>query len=690
MPLTIEQCPLLSGAPELIELFNRWEAQTLKAQSVVPTLWNDPRLEKLREQHKLVESLLTRRFYRVGFLGRSQVGKSSTSNNVLEAPPKDGPCGEGAGVAATSAVTRIHGVPPDSPATCLLRFMNRREFQHRRRDLCDVLRLDSPPVDPGKEHPVLLNENRDILTRLRMMVREQSERGRDAPQGETQVNQQYLERFLDAYQAFGEKYVQTTSVEQTGKYEDRRRYTNHSSSGKDAPYLLLREVDIGYPTDVIPDTLEMIDLPGLGALSADDRLTESYLSELDGALVFQSTEHVRSLEAIKLLEKLYTRFEGMEGRVWMVITHFDGLAKAKMSGDDATQQTILDHLANTLDANQIPHGQVLLVSNRFYQRWLEDAASIVPATYKDLLGVELGESGEPLVPEGFKRHERLCEAFEKVVHEKGGVPHVREIIKGRLANQVREKVHQDVKRKIYQMKDELLRLVEITRERARGGDENVERADDWAKALLRIHNRIERDRLVEEAGNLLKTALKEAFERWGPEEDHPLDELAKVHSLCSVRLRKKAGEIAKDRAISSFFSAIRNCLHTQMSDLGLQSVQIPREGAVESVEDAFENRLAEDERDGSWYHSVLALLDQVELFPTDDTRSPFAPDEYRQLMRSKIDNVAHQLARVMITRAKQHLQLLRQDMIWMCDQSLIQDLFSTPDLDDLINGLEGL
>ena len=88
--LTAAECPLLRDAPaikvaDLVEAFNQLVRQigTL-GQGQFAYLLNRQDVQGIIDDLQRVRDLLTRPRYRVGFLGTSQAGKSTTFNNVLQ------------------------------------------------------------------------------------------------------------------------------------------------------------------------------------------------------------------------------------------------------------------------------------------------------------------------------------------------------------------------------------------------------------------------------------------------------------------------------------------------------------------------------------------------------------------------------------------------------------------------------
>src|SRR5262249_13403152 len=88
--LTAADCPLLRDAPalkaaDLIDAFNQFVRQIGSlSNGSFAYLLNRQDIQGIIEDVQRVRGQLTRPRYRVGFLGTSQAGKSTTFNNVLQ------------------------------------------------------------------------------------------------------------------------------------------------------------------------------------------------------------------------------------------------------------------------------------------------------------------------------------------------------------------------------------------------------------------------------------------------------------------------------------------------------------------------------------------------------------------------------------------------------------------------------
>jgi len=702
MPLTPADCPLTT--PEIVGLYNRLDAVAARAEKELPRLWaalaapdtNPEALPPVPVRIGSLESVLRRLRYRVGFLGRSQVGKSTTFNNVLGVKKEDSPSKEGRGEPTTSAVTRLFRVAPGSPPICRLWFMNRLQYQQRRNDLCRTNGLPEVPIDAAKDHRSLAQENDSLLGQVESLA------AAAVASADLTIKhrRRYFARLLKSFNKFGERLVKPEAVQAPGEYARRADYANHPDGDAVSEYLLLREVEIGFPTDKIDDKLEMIDLPGLGSQNVeDDSLTLAYLPTLDGGLLFQSTEQVASIEVIRLLGEFRREFRSdLTNRVWMVITRFDGLGQTTLYGDEASPATVFDSLDRTLRDGGLPHNQVLFVGNEFYKTFLAAQATSpgpLPAERVcDLLKLRLTPDGAIDLPSALERYPVLRDAYNRVV-ENGGVPWVREVIAKTLYAAVQKKVQEDARREIREVATILQNRVVAGREQSAMNIDQITAAAQWEAAVQAAADQIEEKRVTEELARGLGKTLRGLFNTLcGPAMRASLDALVQRHTDQFAPLLRTRGMVeVKAEVWPKIVQKVVGILE-DLGQKGLTPLNLPGTGSpADTLRKALEKDTVTE-----WLGPVFDSIVTVPLFGPEKRRQPadpgFAPnlsiDEYRKIMTGKLDAVIGEVAHTIAGRLRERLEDLQRQLGWLGNVGANDAPGDTATYDDLIRELEGI
>ena len=636
-----------------IDAFDALEAVFLRIERGLPQLWARPEMAALWVRLLTLKGKMEQPRYYVGFLGRSQVGKSSTLNSILKAPKDQGPGTGGAGAPMTSNVTRLHRLEPSEGQghAVSLRFMTPDQFRQRRGVLAKNLGYN--PLEQSDDA---------ILVNLDELIHREAQSPDDEsrPTGAKTEDRRYLARLLRSYRAFPQLVVEPARVVE-GEYAKRKEYTNHPSEQEPWPYLLLSQVEIGYRTESISPKIELIDLPGLGArMVADDELTEAFLPQLDGALVFQSSEQVAAKEAYTLLEKLSERFRRMEGRTWMVFTRFDGLTDNHY-GATADSINILDNISKTLGDNKVPHEQVLFVGNEFHKK-LQDGDGRVrkpsPELLKAALDLDCDDSGQPIIPEGFKKHPVLCEAFKKVTVD-GGIENIREVIGEQLAALVEAEVREAVESELGALKAALRRLVRSTEESSQLNSNGFKRAVLWKTKLQGAQQALDLDRRV------IEGPTKEAVAKL--QEEFRKDLLPDGYTLTKVKLRTSHKEYAtvlddsatleyKTEVVPKVYGWVTERLRQAHAILG----DLRFNGHISPLK-AWEELKDRDLENLDWLKPILAF-NQPPLFPPDERDVHLNDTQYRQVILRKVETLCHRAALRVQERVKGHLEDLERNL----------------------------
>src|SRR5262245_41129114 len=163
--LKLSDCPLLRDAggvkaADLVEQYNALVRQLAEVgNGKFAYLLNRPDLQGIADDAKRVRDQLTRPRYRVGFLGTSQAGKSTTFNNVLQEEIAQG----GIGDATTSTITRFRRVDGGANRFAI-RFLTQDQYADRRDKLCKPLHILNAGAKSNAEILAFLGDPAKLAT----------------------------------------------------------------------------------------------------------------------------------------------------------------------------------------------------------------------------------------------------------------------------------------------------------------------------------------------------------------------------------------------------------------------------------------------------------------------------------------------------------------------------------------------
>jgi Dynamin family len=712
MPLNRDKCRLMTD--DLIGRFENLERVLARVREELPKLWatsgsnqtgkDKPEFEpeshtprELAEDLEEIRSLMERERYYVGFLGRSQIGKSSTLNRIVGYEIAT----SGAGKAATSTATRLYrmadeklrdDLPLDEQQFVTLHFMNSEEYGRRKAELCKHLKLK-------------VEDEAELLESLTAEIASMAAGKLD----ELSEDRKYFARLLRTYVKFGREYVREPRRSEPGLFTDRHKYTNHPEDCDEWLYLLLREVEIEFATQELSPKIELVDLPGLGArLAADDQLTLGYLRMLNGALVFQSTEHVAVREAYMLVTDLRKRFDNLKNRVWMVVTKFENLTEdhwgipADPARGLAGRPSILDNLAKTLEENTISDEQALLVANEFHKDLGRPGPGLrapVPADIRTWFRLSMGPDGQPEIPKKFEDEPVLGRAYREHVLVDGGIGRLRDLIQRELAELVEAEVRAEVSKKLERVRRGLAAQVSYAHDLAQMDTGSVTNVVFWETRLQQLKQSLTRDKDLENDGRQLKGDLLTKFQVdfCPPDLLIEADRLAEKHRRYAEALRDEA--LARSRPlltraydkVSAGLKAIEAAaVEKRIGPVVLsgfpsppaawegkkkeemETAWVPRRGggSWDSLQgDAATSRVAHIDGGGDaqrhgWYELELRALENVELF-RDGEEVLMTDDDYRALMPKKIAAVVHQVVHTVDARIIGNLDRLERELAWI-------------------------
>ncbi len=653
--LTAPECPLLGDeAAAILGQFNDALRVLREIDQKFPELLASDHLKARVDELQRVRDKLERKRYLVGFLGRTQDGKSTAFNNLLDAKPEEAPLISGAAGATTSAITRVRR-SGTGHHELKVRYLTPAEADQKRKALIEACGWS--PNLPDEEVYRKLQAQRKDAARAQAPAAAAEARPRERSSVLVE-NYSNLENYLNSCKVYKKDFLQPQGLELEIPYAQRSRYLNHppkdDRQGRTSDKLLIKEGIISFHADRLPDNVEIIDLPGVGSQgSGDTLLTKEFLKDLDGALLFIRAGQIDNQDVELMLNTLHTYWEeGLRNRVWVVLTIFDSLQKEHFFGNQIGE-TMLDKLQQFLDRHQIAPERVCFSSDRFYKA-RGPAGVGERQTQAKFMGLE-GSTLEEMIPPRFRSHPQLGPAFKDLL-EDGGIGRLRRLLVEVLARQVARETAEQARRQLSPLADRLRDDFTAEDRRRKASPTELLNAltcSDRVTALLcEWKGRVEGlDALSRE----LESGLLEQVHKWIPSDDHVLrestqEELGNRLEFLGRGMESTLQERMDGGVIEKAFALVGNEL------AGLPRLRLWGDaGAAE----AWERFLAEDRRSQEWRGG----------FPKFSCRRLF--DEglkleqrggYRELMGEKARTASHQALHALKVRVQGRLRELREEV----------------------------
>ncbi len=405
IPLNPDECRLMPR--DLVEQYNTLARVLETVQNGIPRLAR--LVEDLLGEMAFLRNRLKRQRYQVGFLGHTGVGKSTTFNCILDVVDdvKRRPSDQGHGEPTTSVITRLCS---QSGSPCRdeleLRYISEERYRFKRDKVCEAVGM---PADLSDE---------DLLRHL-PELESKIARGEKLALSE---DPKYLRKLVGSYLAHRSKVGSPPESKDYNRLDpqgkpERFKYLNHDPRDlSPSPYLLLEDVLIKFCTSEIHPDLEIIDLPGLGAhVSIDTILSRQALEDLDGGLVFVNVIDRGDETAARIVAGLRELFRGdFAGRVWLVLTRFDGLGEEFVKGKGSTGDTGfdgVDRLARNFGVLDPARGlcQVFLVSNHLFRKGERENGRLRQRSAAAMIGFP----AEPIIPPQVEQYPELVPAYQE-------------------------------------------------------------------------------------------------------------------------------------------------------------------------------------------------------------------------------------------------------------------------------------
>lgn len=660
--LKLTDCPLLRDAAgvKAADLIDQYQAILQQVRDLgtgsFAYLLNRPDVQAIVDDLTRVRGQLTRPRYRVGFLGTSQAGKSTTFNNVLQEEIAQ----SGIGDATTSLITRFRRLDVKSNKFTL-RFLTQDQYLARRDKLCKALHILNTATKTNAEILAYLADPAKVMagpqgddgdgSRRRDRTGEHSVLPDDIP---------YLRDFLKAYDAHSSRVILKTGQprEMEAPFERRSDFINHAPSDAGVPSenLLLFEAEIGTPNQNIPAQLEAIDCPGLGSKrTVDTVMTKEFLPHLDGALIFLRADQLRSKDVVEILEILKTNFGKLEGRVWIVVNKFDVLTKEPLFGD-ANGQTVFDLIRTLIQDYGIPAEQIVFTSKRIFELPKDGSGKVALERAAERLGVP---HSDPIPPK-CKSDRVLSAAFQHLLDD-GGIGHLRKLILETVSDSVSAQISAGARRELTALKEELEHKIETEQRRVKGGRQQLEDAiaccDTVQELLLELGTRTEFFRpLAEHLQQKLVDKLLPNEQRQRVIEHMTVDELSKQFQLHAKLMDQELDDLMNADVIDRLYGEVGEKLY------GLPGVPILRAGGPH---DAWQDFRKKDRDPKTWRGGDFPSFRSEELFSgltNAEVFSGFDGEAYLNLMREKIRVAIHQVMHAVRVQMRRRLKALEREL----------------------------
>jgi len=606
-------------------------------------------LSKILSELARIKESLTRRSYCVGFLGPFQAGKSSTFNNVLNAAGSGlEPARVGHGFPTTAVITRLVRTTGEEHRLRPV-FLSSSEYDEKRRFLIELAGFASEQRDEVilQKIPAILRDwNKGVRTRIDSSGNEVPVRRRDV---------EYLALFLKSYARHKSRIMPTRMVLDDVPFSDRAKYLQHppdpwdQQDGIITP--LLREVIIEFHTDIIPDTLELLDLPGYdGDCSVDAFLTDQFLKTLQASFVFcRATDFGGIVETI-VSNLRHVLGNDLRGRVWLVITRCDDINIHEFQS--INDRNIFEQIRLFAESKGIPSSQVLFVTNdlagfrgRLDQGWFQ-------------------EQLEKSLRAASERWPGLKNQWNSLT-EDGGIGALRQLITKQVADQISDSIARFAAERLPNLCDRLFaHLRQLADEKLLG--ELPERITAWRTQLLQAT-------AIKPADfrRLSEQLFSDLLEKWtaaGVQAD----------ILDSGLAREGNKPLCEEFAMHAYMldSAISSFLQTRWTDLAyspifdaIQSYENSRgrlelPGVCDSGVAAYlEMCHHRDQRDLSWANGQIPSFKANNPFENLPSESApiYSGEEYLAVVKRKLRAVSQQISLLLLLRVRANLlELLRR------------------------------
>lgn len=661
---------------KLVEIHNRLARFLGQVARTLPAATQLEAYSTYIRRYERLRELIIRPYYRVGFIGASQIGKSTTFNHVLGIVERllgttrfaeIAPATKGSKSKMTASVTRLH---LGDHFGCSVKYLKSGRFTKR---LEAMLKVTGLPLD-------LKHKPLDALRKVEHALKEDD--FRPGPNGEEPILRQTLielDNFLKAYVDEGAKYVRDDLPPQPIEWKHRGTVINHQPNEPISSRLLQQEVDLTFDRSVLKDLgsleqfeeLEMIDMPGVGASEWDDQLTGEFLEGLDAAFIcIQATANINPVEFQKTVNRVRNHFDGEKAgrfgrRVWVLVTFTDGISEVDIKGNLNDGRTFADNLAASIEEKKLTLDRVYLVGNGWFEQNVQDnlTCNVPPQDVVKLWNVKLNDAGTPEPPASWDQYPDLKAAFYRLVKD-GGISGLRQLMLQEMPQTVKASVLEDFTTDAANLEKELAAWVEGLKLAAALDPEGLIQVREWAASLRKIERDLERDGAIfRQPAAAAVGSLHQLLSRICPPDEYiPSSELHQIHADNLASLVNKALEELRDVTLKVSDEVGKRLIKGAPANDGKAKLQLG--GQRLGPPEAWQAMSAEERLSPSAaFDSAVADLQQSKLFSAHSASETFnSTSDYHTHMRQRLELLVQRGVHLILRRLQERLTKIRKQL----------------------------
>jgi len=689
------------ASEDLVEKCNRL-SKSFDQATERPALGRSAELDALLERLEEIRKHLQRPCYSIGFIGPSQVGKSTSFNNVLDinkatlsAEEYDArvPAKEGIGDAMTASITRLHAGDDNK---CVVEYLTHEMHEFR----CKI--MGYPEINQSNIEEHIENLEQQISDRNAAEDKEMAALGQDTAAGSGERTLKGLDkthRYFKSYQNHSE----VLNTRREIPYSQRGDVINHSPGKPPSEQWLQQFVELEFETDKIAQELEMVDLPGLAANPWDDMVTKGFLPDLDAALYFLNCGgNINDTAFNHFIDQMQEQFgRDLTGRLWVVAFRgpVETPTEIQVQGNNEGE-SFFDTLSMSIGDKNIPLDQLIFISNLWFQRHLagewdpSDHYGVAPCNF------QFDQTGGWTLSESWERHPELAAAFKKFMPS-GGIDSLRELMQQTIKQKVEERSVRDCKRNLKDLVNDLRVLVRLMKDKAGMSAQEMLDAAAMATEMGILSEKLRWDRkFYAEPSIAVIEKLKADFDRVFPENytggDHALHE---NYNLFLNTLTKLAEEEIRVRMLPSLYELSREYI----------AVNIPKDGKDILVPIRVKNGASAIERSdclNAWDKfqkydtmqvdiatSLLQDFRRSRLFSEDNQFQTFnSISDFRDFMHRRLEVLVHNICFKATSQMNKRLMELSRALRLLGQEDGAEEVTATEveKYDELLEDLEQL